>query len=203
MKPPVAIFAAVALSLSGCSSTPGDAARAGGHVQQGAELYKKGAAQGDGEAARKLGHMILSDEVSAEIYGSAVTWFVKGCELEDAIACHNAGVAYEYGPAEGHPEVTPDHLKAHDYYLQAANLGYMQSQYNLGSMYSNGYFDNDIAGLKWLLLAQTQARECNSASLCRWILEDPPGHVSRLRARMSVEAQTEAESQAREPKGKE
>lgn len=45
------------LILTACNSKPGDAARRGGHLAQAADLYRKGADQGDAAAAFKLGQM--------------------------------------------------------------------------------------------------------------------------------------------------
>jgi hypothetical protein len=72
----------------------------------------------------------------------------------------------------------------------------MQSQYNLGSMYSNLYFQDDITGLMWLLAAQDNARTCTAKPLCKWILDDPPGHVAKLKGRMSTQDIATAEGKA-------
>ncbi len=79
---------------------------------------------------------------------------------------------------------------------KAAELGYMQSQYNLASLYSNKYFSSDIEGLKWILIAQSSARKCSSDSLCKWVLKDPPGHKNKLLKRMSGQQIKQAEAGA-------
>ncbi len=180
----------VATLLSGCSTTPGDAARGSGHPEQAAELYRKGAEQGDPVAAFKLASMVEGGKVAAAQYGSAGSWYNKACLLGDTVGCHNAGVGYEYGNLG----LEKDYEKARTSYQRAAERGYMQSQYNLGSLYSNLYFTNDVEGLRWLLASQAKAQECSSKPLCKWILEDPPGHIEVLRARMSPEQVREAES---------
>jgi len=102
-------------------------------------------------------------------------------------------VGYEKGSI-GLPK---DLEKALTYYLRAAKRGYMQSQYNVGSFYSMEYFKNDIEGYKWLLLADEAARSCISTPLCKWVLNDPPGHKKKLRGRMSTGQISEAEKLAK------
>ncbi len=83
--------------LSGCLATLGDAANRTGHPEQAAELYRKGAEQGDAKAALKLGLLLDEGKVNQSKYGSAGKWFNKGCKLGTIPSCHNVGVAYEYG----------------------------------------------------------------------------------------------------------
>jgi len=175
-------------SLVGCSTTPGDAAYRSGHPEQAADLYMQGADQGDGTAALKLGLMISEGKVSIEKYGSQTKWYIRACELGSDAGCHNSGNAYEYGQGG----VIKDYNKAREYYLVAADKGFMQSQYNLGSMYANQYFENDIEGLKWMVIAEKNATSCASAPLCKWVMEDPPGHRKKLMSRMNEKQITEA-----------
>lgn len=176
----------------GCGTTPGDAAYRGGHSEQAADLYKNGADQGDGAAALKLGLMIDAGKASAEVYGSKSKWYLRSCELGGEAGCHNSGNAYEYG----HDGLIKDYEKARVYYHLAAEKGFMQSQYNLGSMYSNRYFYNDVEGLKWMLLAQKSASSCSTVPLCKWVLEDPPGHKNKLMSRMTSAQMAQANNMA-------
>ena len=184
--------------VAGCSTTPGDAANRGGHSEQAADLYKQGAEQGDGAAALKLGLMIEAGKASAESYGSKSKWYLRACELGNEVGCHNSGNAFEYGQ-DG---LSKDYQKAREYYRLAAEKGFMQSQYNLGSMYSNRYFDNDVEGLKWIVFAQKSASSCSTVPLCKWVLEDPPGHRSKLMSRMTPKQITEANELANAWKSK-
>jgi hypothetical protein len=186
------IAIAALITCAACSTTPGDAAYRGGHPQQAAELYKKGAEQGDASAALKLGLMVEEESVQEAKFGTAGTWYVKACDLGSLPGCHNAGVGYEYGKGG----LVKDLAKARDFYEKAALKGYMQSAYNLGSLYANNYFSNDTEGLKWLLVSQAKARECTQQPLCNWILEDPPGHIGKLKGRMSAEQIKQAENAA-------
>lgn len=187
------IILSIIMMLGGCSTTPGDAAGRGGHPEQAADLYRRGAEQGDALAAFKLGRLVEKKSVSSDVHGSAGSWYIKACNLGDITSCHNAGVGYENGSI-GLPK---DIEKALTYYLRAAKSGYMQSQYNVGSFYSMGYFMNDIEGYKWLLLADEAARSCISVPLCKWVLDDPPGHNKKLRGRMTAGQISEAEKQAK------
>lgn len=182
--------------IAACSSTPGDAAYQAGQSDIAANLYHRGALQGDAKAALKLGLMISEKAALIEKYGVAGQWFIRACDLGNSAGCHNAGVGYEYGAA-GKAGLGKDLNKALSYYQRAADRGYMSSQYNLGSLYSNQYFSDDIAGLKWLLVSQASARTCSSEPICKWVLEDSPGHILRMRQRMSKESQAQAEQLAK------
>jgi TPR repeat protein len=184
------VLGAVVLLVSGCSSVPEDAALRGGHPEQAAELYRRGAEQGDASAALRLGLLLDQGRVSPAKYGDAGDWFRRGCSLGDLPSCHNVGVAYEYGK-NGLPK---DYSEARSFYLKAAAVGYMQSQYNLASLYSNGHVipPNDVEGLKWMLLARMSAERCKRQELCQWVLEDPPGHGRRLESRLSPAQREEA-----------
>jgi Sel1 repeat len=173
----------VALLFGACSSTPGDAALRSDHPQQAADLYRRGAEQGDAEAAFKLGRLIEGGTLRDSSHGSAGRWYVKACELGDVVGCHNAGVGYEYGTLG----LDKSYEEARSLYKRAAQQGYMQSQYNLGSLYANQYFADNIEGLAWLLAAQAKASACLPDPLCKWLVDDPPRHVSRLRATMSAD----------------
>ncbi|MET0102948.1 MAG: tetratricopeptide repeat protein [Sedimenticola sp.] len=169
--------------LYGCSTTPGDAANRGSHHDAAADLYRQGVENNDSLAAFKLGMLIHNGKVSPNKYGSAGSWFNRGCELGDLTSCHNAGVGYEYGQHG----LVQSYEQARFHYQKAAEHSYTQSQYNLGSLYANQHFSNDIEGLKWLLISQSQARKCIRQPLCKWILEDPPGHMPSLISRMTLE----------------
>ena len=188
------LIALAAFLGAGCSATPGDAAYRAGHPDEAARLYNAGAEQGDAVAARKLGLLIEEGQIGENAYGSPGKWFKRGCDLGDLPSCHNAGVGYEYGKSG----LEKDYGQARAYYQKAAKRDYMQSQYNLASLYANEYFEDDVEGYKWLLISQRQAHECSGQSVCQWVLSDPPGHKSALEERMSLRAIESAESEASE-----
>lgn len=193
-------MAALLISAAGCSSVPGDAALRGGHPEQAADLYRRGAQQGDASAALRLGLLIDEERVSSSKYGEAGDWFKRACDSGSWPGCHNVGVAYEYGKNG----LSTDHALAHSFYLKAASEGYMQSQYNLASLHSNNYITppDDVEGLKWMLLAQMSAEECKQVQLCQWVLEDPPGHKLKLEGRLSAAQQQDARTLAARWKAK-
>ncbi|BDV43974.1 hypothetical protein GURASL_28970 [Geotalea uraniireducens] len=180
--------------FTGCALTPGDAALRAGHPEEAGMLYKAGAEQGDASAALKLGLLLEDGRVREETFGSPASWYEKACKLGSDPGCHNAGVSYEYGKNS----VSKDITKAYSYYMIAAERGYMQSQYNVASLYSNHYVQpqNDVDGLKWMLLAQGAAKRCQNVPLCQWILNDPPGHKAKLKSRLSADQIKAAEALA-------
>lgn len=192
------LFVAVFWFLGGCAHTPGDAALRAGHPDVAAKMYREGVEQGDGRAALKLGLLIEEKKVKADDFGSPLKWYEKACALGSAPGCHNVGVAYEYGQGG----VSKDVKQAYEFYLTAAEHGYMQSQYNLASLYSNQYVQNDVEGYKWMLLAQASAAQCKEVEMCRWVQEDPPGHRKKLKDRLSPEQLKEAERLAKSWKPK-
>jgi hypothetical protein len=179
--------------LTACSQTPGDAAFRAGHYQTAADLYKKGAEEGNGIAALKLGLMV-GGYVSPERYGHAGEWFMRACSRGVLEGCHNLGVAYQ----EGSSGVKRNIKEAYVFYLRAAERGYMQSQYNLASLYATEPIEpeGEVEGLKWLLVAQRSASNCRSRPICKWILDDPPQHQKKLRARMTPDQIERAQSLA-------
>lgn len=150
--------------------------------------------QGDASAALKLGLILEDGQVKEDTFGSSASWYEKACKLGSPAGCHNTGVSYEYGKNGVNKDIT----KAYSYYLLAAECGYMQSQYNLASLYSNQYVQpqNDVEGLKWMLLAQDAAKRCQNVPLCQWILNDPPGHKSKITSRLSEHQIKSAEALA-------
>jgi TPR repeat protein len=155
-------------------------------------LYKAGAEQGDASAALKLGLLLEEGRVKSDDFGSSASWYEKACKLGSNPGCHNSGFSYEYGKNGVNKDIT----KAYSYYVIAAERGYMQSQYNLASLYSNQYVQpqNDIEGLKWILLAQDAAKRCQSVPLCKWVLDDPPGHKSKIISRLTKDQIKNAEA---------
>jgi len=162
---------------------PGDAAARLGRPEQAAKFYKSEANRGGAGAALHLGQLIDQRQVSAATYGSALTWFREACKLGSMQACHNVGVAYEYG-THG---LSKDYVQAQAYYFKAAATGYMLSQYNLGSLYANNHIvpPNDVEGLKWVMLRQMSATRDPVQPLSRWVLQDLPDHKRRLEMRLS------------------
>lgn len=191
-----ALLAILAFGVAGCGVIPGDAAAKFGQPEQAAKYYQREANKGNAEAALRLGNLVDERKVSSTIYGSAVDWFKKASELGSLEGCHNVGVAYEYG-THG---LEKDYVQAQAYYLKAATAGYMPSQYNLGSLYANNHVSppNDVEGLKWMLLAQMSAAQDKTQPLAQKVLDDLPGHKTRLEMRLSDAQLQEARALAEE-----
>lgn len=187
-------------ACAGCSTTPGDAALKAGHSEKAAEIYAQGAELGDAEAALKLGMLISNGTVTDPQYATAFKWYLRACDLGSRPGCHNVGVCYQ----EGKHGVEKSFPKAREYYLKAAERGYMQSQYNLANLYAAGDVTppDDVEGLKWLLLARKAAESCKEATLCEWILQDPGGRMTMFKGRMTEKQIKEAEERARDWKEK-
>lgn len=179
-------------AVTACSVTPGDASFHAGHFGHAAELYRLGSEQGDALAARKLGFMIQNGAIPPGKYGNPTIWFLRGCELSDKASCHNAGLAYENG-TDG---VAINYEKARELYLKVAKQGYLPSQYNLGSLYANKFLNNDVEGLKWMLIAEKAAKNCNAPEstleVCEFAKNDPANYRKKLMNRMSAEQIGEA-----------
>ena len=143
-------------------------------------------------AARKLAFLLEDNPAMSPEFGIVANWFQEGCDLGDVTSCHNVGIGYEYSKFG----LTQDYDQARTYYQRAADHGYMQSQYDLGTLYSNQYFNDYTEGLKWLLASQRSAKTCAAVPLCKWILDDPPGHVAKLKGRMAADAIAAAELQS-------
>lgn len=196
MRIKTSLFILLSQCVVGCSHTPGDAALRLGHPESAAMLYAQGAKQGDASAALKLGLLLEDGSAKTDEFGAPALWYERACELGNLSGCHDLGVSYEYGKNG----VQRDMMKARECYLKAAERGYMQSQYNLASLYSNQYITpaNDVEGYVWMLLAQRSAKRCKGQEvpLGQWVLEDPPGHKARLQARLNEDQIKEAEALA-------
>lgn len=191
------VLLVLSLSLCGaCSHLAGDEALEQGNAQQAARLYLEDAEAGQAEAALKLGQLLLDGRVRGSQYETAAHWFMKACELGSLSGCHNAALAFE----DGTNGAEKDLLKAKEYYLVAAENGYIQSQYNLGCMYADKCVTppDDVEGYKWMLIAQKAAKGCLGEDVCKWVLKDPPGNVAKLKNRLSESEIQKAEDEAEE-----
>ncbi len=176
MHPIRSILVLAALTLAPTavhSATATDAALA----EKTASAYRRSAEQGDADAALRLGNMVSRNTVPAEKFGTASDWYVKGCALGSLSACHNAGVAYQFG----RNGVKRDYYEAAKYYLKAADRAFLPSQINLVVLYANGQVisQDHREGLKWMLIAQKSAMQCVDNPACCSILDDKSAIASR------------------------
>ena len=179
---PLFLLAMLALALIPPAAR-GAAAADAALAEKTAIAYRESADKGDADAALRLGNMLSRGSVPVEKFGSAASWYKKGCALGSISACHNAAVSHQYG-SNG---VNRDDLEAATYYLKAAERAFLPSQINLAILHASGRVTSQDhrEGLKWLLIAQRSAAQCTDNPLCRSILEDRHGHRRRLEAQMS------------------
>lgn len=190
----IAICGFFILTAAACSTTPGDAARRGGHYPQAANLYEAGAKQGDPVAAQKLGDLYNFRPGLPEDHEKAVYWYKKAIELGDIPSYWSIGVIYR----DGNGNVPKDYGLAEQYFLLGAEKGQHYSMYDLAGMYAEQLTKspNDIEGLKWLNIVTTFAATCPRNEGCQYILRDPKKVREGLESRMNPDQEQKAKELA-------
>jgi hypothetical protein len=179
-------------------------------VRTPAALYFEAEMQNNTRSALTLGKMYEngSGGVGGKSIEAAVYWYHRAAQIGNSVpakdmvynnastleACHRLGYIYEYG--EG--AVAKNLKEAARWYLRAAEKGYAISAYNLGAMYASGYITppDDVQGYAWILIAQHAVDGCTHDPNCRFINNDPPGHMKALRKRMTASQMEEAQNRA-------
>jgi TPR repeat protein len=172
------------MTIAACSTTPGDAARRGGHYPQAADLYESGAKLGDPLAARKLADLYNLQPGLPEDHEKAIYWYKKAIELGDIPSYWFVGVIYR----DGKGNVPKDYGMAEQYFLQGAEKGQHYSMYDLADMYAEKHTkdSNDVEGLKWLNIVTNFASTCPITNEgCQYILRDPKKIRYTLESQMS------------------
>jgi TPR repeat protein len=191
----IVIFVFFVLAVAACSTTPGDAARRGGHYPQAADLYEAGAKQGDPLAARKLADLYNLRPGLPEDHKKAIYWYNKAIELGDISSYWFVGVIYR----DGEGNVPKNYGLAEQYFLQGAEKGQHYSMYDLAGMYAEKRtkVSNDIESLKWLDIVTAFATACPSTNEgCQYILRDPKKIRETLESRMSSDQKQKAKELA-------
>lgn len=187
----IVIFGFFWLTVTACSTTPGDAALRGGHYPQAADLYEAGAKHGDPLAARKLADLYNLRPGLPEDHKKAIYWYNKAIELGDVSSYWFVGVIYR----DGEGNVPKNYGLAEQYFLQGAENGHHYSIYDLAGMYAEKHtkVSNDVEGLKWLNIVTTFATTCPSTNEgCQFILRDPKIIRKELESRMSPDQKQKA-----------
>lgn len=181
----------LAILLVSCSDVPGDAAYRGGHYETAKRLYEEQYKLGNASAGYRLASMLQDGIGGAPDKAKAFEIYTNLAMKGEVVACHNLGVCYEYGT--GTPINYPE---AAHWYKKAADAGNLWSIYNYGTLYANSYIkpSNDVEGLAYLLCAMRLAK--GDAAVLEFIRNDTPGHVKRMKARMTPEQIGLAENQA-------
>lgn len=140
------------------------------------EWYEKAAEQGDVIAQRKVGtyYLGLGMFVDAAYNKEGYEWLRKAAEQGDAEAqfglggYHMLSMATMIGKAMGEGDYETDEEKingemeeAYKWYLKAAEQGYAEAQYTIGTFYENGTWveQDDEKALEWYSKAMDQGNE--------------------------------------------
>lgn len=88
----------------------------------------------------------------------ALAAFKEACQLGNNYGCHKTGIAYNNGLYG----LDKDYQQARQWYLIAAEKGYIPSQQNIANLYAYRLLQNlnDIEGYKWLKLAEDATQKC-------------------------------------------
>lgn len=184
------------LSVAACSTTPGDAARRGGHYEQAANLYEKRANQGDPQAVQKLGHLYNLRPGLPEDHKKAVHWYKRAIELGDIPSHWFVGVIYR----EGGGNISKDNQLAEYFFKEGAEKGQHYSMYDLAGMHADNLTkeNNDVQGLMWIEVVTIFSTNCpKSNEGCQYILRDPKGIRTKLESRMNPSEISKAKDLAR------
>ncbi|XP_057663666.1 protein sel-1 homolog 1 isoform X1 [Diorhabda carinulata] len=102
--------------------------------QKALHYFTDAANAGSALAMAYLGKIYLdgSDEIPAN-NDTAFKYFKKSSDLNNPVGLSGLGLMYLYGKG-----VEKDYAKAHQYFLQAAEQGWVDGQLQLGNMYFNG-----------------------------------------------------------------
>lgn len=151
--------------------------------EKAAAEFRRKADQGDSDAALQIGNLLARGRIPESRYGTAVSWYKKGCALRSISACHNAGISYE----NGRNGATRDYAEAAGYYLQAAERAFLPSMYNLAIMIAESKISamDNREGLKWMLVAQKAAAQCPDISICKTVTADPKGYRTQFEKQLS------------------
>jgi hypothetical protein len=175
-----------------------------------AELYFAAEFQNNTRSALTLGRLYETGTggVGGKSIEAALYWYRRAVQIGNAVpakdmvynnfatleACHRLGYLYEYGDGT----IAKNLKEAARWYMRAAEKGWAISAYNLGAMYASGYIDppDDVQGYAWMLIAQGAVDGCTHDPNCRFINNDPPGHMKVLRRRMKASQLDEAQKRA-------
>ena len=179
--------------LNSCASvTPGDAAYKAGHFEQAADLYRRGAEQGDKLAAFKLGELYNFDLKDNK---KAVVWYKRAYELGHVPAAWFIGKIYESG--EG--DIERNYLEAEKWFRKGAEKGQHYAMYDLAGLYAKQVIQpsDDIQGLMWLEAVTILAGNFKPQNEgTKFILNDPKEYRKTFQNRMKKSDISKAQEMA-------
>ena len=114
------------------------------------------------EVVLNKGMKLLSD-ANVKDKEQALDAFKEACELGNNYGCHKVGIAFNNGLYS----LDKDYQEAKQWYLKAAEKGYIPSQQNIANLYAHRLLEtfNDIEGYKWLKLAEAGTAECEPGTI--------------------------------------
>ncbi len=150
--------------------------------KQAATWFKRSAAQGFAQAQYRLGTLYERGLGVSPDVNRAQMWYLRAAEQGNIRAMHNLAVL-SAGQASG----KPDYDRAAQWFIKAAEYGLADSQYNAGVLFENGLgVSKDlIKAYKWYTLAARNGDEESSK------------RSQKLRAKLAIEALSEAETAVR------
>ena len=182
----------------GCSVTPGDAARRGGHYIQAARLYEARATRGDALAAEKLGDLYYFQPGLPSDHQAAIHWYGRAVELGRVTPVWRLGTIYR----DGAGNVPRDLALARKWFELGAEAGQHSSMYDLADLYARNEVQpaDDVRALMWFFAVNMWASgPClKNNQGCQYIARDPKGVRLRLESRMTPEQIAKARDDARE-----
>ena len=114
-----------------------------GEFSEAAEMYLKGAREGDALAAFNYGYCLWRGIGVEKNPTEAKSFFAFARDMEGGEACYNISMLYLHG--EGVPK---DYKKAYEYMKISAEGGCLEAQLYLGMAYTSGcMFEPDVVGI--------------------------------------------------------
>ena len=125
------------------------------------QTVEKPASVSEDEIVLTQGMKILADPEATD-KSMALAAFIKACELGNNNACHKVGTAYNnglYGKEKNYDQ-------AQQWYMKAAEKGYIPSQLNIANIYAYRLLPlDDETGYAWLVKAGEGLRSCQPGSI--------------------------------------
>lgn len=114
------------------------------------------------EVVLEKGLKVLSD-ANVKEKDEALAAFKESCELGNNYGCHKTGIAYNNGLYG----LEKNYHQAKQWYLRAAEKGYIPSQQNIANLHAYRLLEklDDIEGYKWLKLAENATQKCSPGTI--------------------------------------
>ncbi|KAK9471501.1 HCP-like protein [Dipodascopsis tothii] len=148
-------------------------------IEKAIQFYKHGAELGDPAAMFKIAMANLNGTLGfTQNTAQAVQWLERGAakaDVESPNSLHELANLYENSDAS--KTLAKNEAKAFELYLKAATLGYMPSQFKVGSAYEYGLFGCQIdprQSIAWYSRAAKKGEPQSELGLSGWYLTGAP-----------------------------